>query len=260
MKSLRLFLLTAVVLCSASANVNARVVNVQSLIRPDMPEGLQGEVGGSVNYRTGNIDLLLAKTSLLASVRSGDHVVISSSLAELGVKGGDDFMERVFSHLRYQWILTPSVTWETFGQIATDRFKRLKLRGLGGTGPRMALVQGAAVSVALGLAYMFETEELNGSETLSDGGDTDQAHRLSSYLTAKFMLSPDIGLLNTAYYQPRFDDFSGDWRLLNQLDVSLKLSEKFALVVGYEVSYDTAPPEAIKELDTSTNVKLVVGF
>ncbi len=258
MKTLRWILMAALVLSSAAAS--ARVVNVQSLIRPDMPEGLQGELGGSLNYRTGNVDLLLAKASLLASVRSGDHVVISSSLSELGVKGGEDFMERVFSHLRYQWILNPSLTWETFGQIATDRFKRLKLRGLGGTGPRLSLVQGSAVSVALGLAYMFETEELNSSDSLADGGATDQAHRMTSYLTAKFMLSPDIGLLNTAYYQPRFDDFGGDWRLLNQLDVSLKLSKKFALVVGYEVSYDTAPPESIQELDTSTNVKLVVGF
>ncbi len=258
MKSLRWILLTTLVLSTATAS--ARVVNVQSLIRPDMPQGLQAEVGGSLNYRTGNVDLLLAKASLLASVRSGDHVVISSSLSELGIKGGEDFMERVFSHLRYQWIVNPSLTWETFGQIATDRFKRLKLRGLGGTGPRAALVQGSAVSVALGLAYMFETEELNSSDTLTDGGDTDQAHRMSSYLTAKFMLSPDVGLLNTTYYQPRLDDFGGDWRLLNQLDVSLKLSKRFALVVGYEVSYDTAPPEAIKELDTSTNVKLVVGF
>lgn len=258
MKGIRLILLGAFLLSSATAT--ARVVNVQSLIRPDMPEGLQGEVGGSVHYRTGNIDLLMGKTSLLGSVRSGDHVLISSSLAEIGVKGGEEFMERVFSHLRYQWILSPWLTWETYGQIATDRFKRLKLRGLAGAGPRMSLVQGPAVSVALGLSYMFETEELNGSDSLTDGGDTDQAHRLSSYMMAKFMLSPDIGLLNTVYYQPRFDDFGGDWRLLNQLDVSLKLSEKFALVVGYEVSYDEAPPESIQELDTSTNVKLVVGF
>lgn len=258
MKPIRLILLAIFVLSSASAT--ARVVNIQSLIRPDMPEGLQGEVGGSVNYRTGNIDLLIGKTSLLASARSGDHVVISSSLAELGVKGGEDFMERMFSHLRYQWIVNPALTWETYGQIATDRFKRLKLRALAGTGPRMSLVQGPAVNVAFGLSYMFESEELNGSETLADGGKTDQANRLSSYLMAKFMISPDIGLLNTVYYQPRLDDFGGDWRLLNQLDVSLKLSEKFALVVGYEVSYDTAPPESIKELDTSTNVKLVVGF
>jgi len=258
MKLVRLALL--LVLMVPATLAHGRVVNVQSLIRPDMPQGLQGEVGGSVNYRTGNIDLLMGKTSLLASYRSGDHVLISSSLGELGVKSGEDFLERVFSHLRYQWILNDWLTWETFGQIATDRFKRLKLRGLAGTGPRLSLVQGPAVSAAVGLAYMFEAEELGTSATLVDSGAKDEAHRLSSYLTARFMLSPDIGLINTAYYQPRFDDLSDDWRVLNQLDVSLKLSAKFSFVVGYQVSYDTAPPEGIKELDTSTDVKLVVGF
>jgi hypothetical protein len=258
MKTLRLTLCLALLLVTASAS--ARIVNIQSLIRPDMPAGLQGEVGGSVTYRTGNVDLLLGKASLLASFRAGDHVLISSSLGEIGVTGGQDFMERVFSHLRHQWILGDTFTWETFGQVATDRFKRLKLRALAGMGPRIALVQGPAVSVAWGLAYMLENEELNTTTGLADSGATDQAHRLSSYLTTKFMLSPDIGLMDTVYYQPRLDDFAGDWRVLNQLDVSLKLSKKFALVVGYQISYDTATPESIKDLDTGTHAKLVLGF
>jgi hypothetical protein len=257
-KTLRFTLCLALLLVTASAS--ARIVNIQSLIRPDLPDGLQGEIGGSVTYRTGNVDLLLGKASFLASYRAGDHVVISSSLGELGVTGGEDFLERVFSHLRHQWVLGDTFTWETFGQVATDRFKRLKLRGLAGMGPRLSLVQGPAVSVAWGLAYMFETEELNTTSGLADSGQTDQAHRLSTYITAKFMLSSDIGLMDTVYYQPRMDDFGGDWRVLNQLDVSLKLSKKFALVVGYQIGYDTATPESIKELDTSTHAKLVMGF
>ena len=54
----------------------------------------------------------------------------------------------------------------TYGQVASDEYKSLELRALAGTGARVELVRGPAVSAALGLAYMFEHEQtLDGSET-----------------------------------------------------------------------------------------------
>ena len=64
----------------AGGQVSAQIVNVQPILGSADEEGLQAEIGGSVDYKTGNVELLIAKGSLLATYRRGDHRVISSSM------------------------------------------------------------------------------------------------------------------------------------------------------------------------------------
>ncbi|MEE2779278.1 MAG: hypothetical protein VYE15_02055, partial [Myxococcota bacterium] len=100
---IRSFLVIAVTtVCLVWApSTSAQIVNVQPLLGAETTDGLNGELTGALSWKTGSVDLLLGKVGLLATYRYGDHRFISSSRGEVGKKGGEDFMERYFSHLRH---------------------------------------------------------------------------------------------------------------------------------------------------------------
>ena len=238
---------------------HAQIVNVQSLNASGAgDDGFQGEVAGSLTLKTGNVDLLLANSTLLLTYRSGAHKLISSSKAQIGIKGGKDFLEKVFTHFRHQVVFTDWLTWEAYVQVATDRFKRLPLRALAGTGPRFTLVEGPAVAFAVGLSYMFEREMLNETD-FADSGAVYNNHRLSTYITGKFILDPLISLNHTTYFQPRADE-PLDFRLSSETSLGFKLTDTLGVSVGLMVTYDARPPEGVKDLDTATNAKVTYGF
>jgi len=252
-------LTVAAALVALHSPASAQIVNVQSLNSSNSGEdGFQGEVGGSLTLKTGNVDLLLANTSLLLSYRSGAHKLISSSSAQLGIKSGEDFLEKVFTHFRHQVIFTDWLTWEAYVQVATDRFKRLPLRALAGTGGRLTLVEGPAVALSVGLSYMFEREMLNETAFI-DSGAVHNHHRLSTYVTGKFIIDPLISFNHTTYFQPRADD-PLDFRLSSDTSLGFKLTDSLGVSIGFLVTYDTRPPEGVRDLDTATNARFSYGF
>lgn len=239
-----------------SAASSAQIVNVQPVLNGASDEGFAGEFGGSVDYKSGNVNLLLAQGTFLAAYKTGDHRFISSSKGEVGFKDDNQFMERVFSHLRWQMSVNAWLTWETFGQVATDEFKSLQVRGLAGTGPRFELVTGPAVSAAFGVLYMFEHEVLSTSE---DGVTlTSNDHRISAYITGKFAVSPLLSLGNTTYFQPNLSAFADDFRLSSETSLNVALSAKLALSIAFTAAYDHAPPTDIESLDMSTSARVTL--
>ena len=234
--------LALLLVCSAGATSQAQIVNVQPLMSGGEDDhGFKGEIGGSLTLQTGNVDIIIANASALFSYQTGAHKLISSSTLELGTNDGETFMESLFTHLRHQANITGWLTWETYGQVATNRFRRLSLRGLAGTGPRFGLIEGPAVSFALAASYMFEREMLSESE-YSDSGAAYNSHRLSLYLTGKFILNPLLSAVHTTYYQPLLTD-PLDFRVSSDTSLNVKLTDSVALSVGFSLSYDSRPAE-----------------
>ena len=61
------------------------------------------------------------------------------------------------------------------------------------------------------------------------------------------------------FYQPDINDFS-DSRLLEQFGLLLDITEKLSLKLSLDISYDSRPPQQIKQTDTSYNVGLEYSF
>ena len=244
-----------VLVATLSAPAAAQIVNVQPLLSDEDGDGFKLEVNGSMTWKTGNVDLFLGKASLLMTYREGIHKLISSSKAEVGLKGGDEFLERVFTHVRYQIFAYEWLTWETYTQAATDRFRRVALRALVGTGPRFELITGPAVVAAVGVSYMFEREVL-GSGDQADSGAANNNHRASLFVTGRFTLDPMLSLVHTTYLQPRLDNPIGDVRLASDTSLVVKFNDHLGLSVGFSVTYDSAPPIGVHDVDTATNVGL----
>ncbi|MCB9730490.1 MAG: DUF481 domain-containing protein [Deltaproteobacteria bacterium] len=254
-------------LLALAAPASAQIVNVQPLVTRADTEGFQGELTGSLTLQTGNTELFLVNGGLLALYGHGIHRLISSSAASVGYRGGINgesrFMQRLFTHLRWQVRMPRLVTWETYAQVAQDRFRRLSLRVLGGTGPRFDLIEGPAVSLALGISYMLEHERL--SQTELSGGGVEPAreetnHRASLYLSARFIIDPIFSLIHTSYFQPLLTDPFGDFRFSSETGLAIGITKTVSLAVTFSVAYDSDPPVEVRKTDTTTDVKLAVAF
>lgn len=252
-------MLTLLTLATAGPDAHAQIVNTQPLLAKATDSGFAGELRGAIDWRTGNIDLFRVESSLLLAFREGDHTVLSSSAIDYGIRSDTTYIDSLFSHLRYQLYLGEVVTWEAFGQLARNPFKRLSLRALAGTGPRWSLLPGPNVSLAIGTAYMYEVEKLRDGVG-ADAGREDHNHRLSVYVSGSFVLAPLITMTHTTYYQPRLDAFLDDVRIFSDTSLAFSLIETIALTLSLELSWDSAPPSGVESLDTTTTFGVVWAF
>jgi putative salt-induced outer membrane protein YdiY len=242
------------------ADATAQIVNVQSRIG-EVPQGFSGQLEGTLDWRTGNVDLLATAGAATLRYRHDRHLAFAIARGEYGRSGEPSrrFMARTFAHLRYRRELTPLVAIEGFGQHELDRFRRLELRALVGAGPRFTLLSGGTFGLALGTAYMLEREALDDNPDASDAGRSTTTHRLSSYAIFSIKANENVSLVNTIYFQPAFAD-PGDLRLLEELSLVAKLSGWLAVKTAYALAYDAAPPSLLESTDSSLQTSLLLQF
>jgi putative salt-induced outer membrane protein YdiY len=259
---MRTLLLIAALLLTGllhTSSARAQIVNTQPLLGRLDGDGLSCELNTNLEWRTGNVELFRLSASALIAWRSDAHALLSSSSIELGDRAGERFLFRTFTHLRYQYRLDDILTFEIFGQVAHDEFRRITVRGLGGLGARLALVTTDETRLRLGLAYMFEHERFADSSTFTDTGEQRDNHRASVYLDLRHDLAERLGLGVTVFYQPRLDAWS-DWQLAVETRLAVHLTKSLALTLQLHLAYDTTPPDGVETLDTATLVGLGWSF
>src|SRR5690349_12735916 len=136
----------------ASARAEAQIVNVQSLVGAETPEGFSGALDAGVDWRTGNTELLIFSGAATLRYRSDPHLLVAIARGAYGETGEGEDEELIaknhFEHLRYRYKLTDLVTPEAFVQHEFDEFRRIQLRALGGLGVRLTVVQKKELALA----------------------------------------------------------------------------------------------------------------
>lgn len=258
-RPLLLALTFAAVSAAPCGSARAQVVNVLPLLSPTTdPGGFHLEATGGGSLMTGNVKFLTARGVVLMRYRLGRHRFISSTTGEFGRGGGDPFLNRQTSHLRYQNEFTELITGETFVQATHDDVWRLKLRALAGAGLRLTFIDGDTVNISMGVGYLIEHEQYS-EGAFGDSGLWRLNHRLASYANYSWRLDPQLSLVETVFFQPRFDEPS-DMRVFSQSALVVKLREKLALSVAILLLYNSWTPETIVKLDTSTVVSLTSSW
>ena len=244
----------------APAPADAQIVNVQgALAKPPKEDGVTGQVELKIDWREGNNRLLDLGAAGSVIVRRGRLLALAIARGELATGAGTTFKQRTFEHVRARVRLDEHWKWEVFAQHELDRFRRLTVRALSGTGPAFQIVSSDAVSVLAGVSYMFEYEQLDDREATNDAGDRYLNHRASAYLTGQEKLGDTVAVTQTVYVQPRIDD-PRDVRLLGELALTSKLSRHFALTDGLTVAYDHTPPAGIERTDLQLRIALLITF
>lgn len=241
----------------------AQIVNVQPKLGLEPREGISGDVEQSLSWKTGNTEKLAVGGALAVRARKGRHTLLVVGAGRYESTGGDAFDSQLMEHLRYRVDLAEWFGLEAFAQHEFNEFRRLRLRALGGLGPRFAVRPSTRFETALGTAYMTEYERLDWVADgeggfLGDSGERTVSHRWSSYLSFNLILD-GLQLAQTTYVQPRFDAME-DLRMLAELAVVVQLWEMLSLKVAGAISYDTRPPLRVDNLDTSLETSFAMVF
>lgn len=242
-------------LCAPTA-AEAGIHNVQSILATEADEGLSGAISGSADWRTGNVEYLFLSATPLARYRSGKHLIIGITRADHKTSAGNKIISRTFEHLRYRNQVTKRLLGEVFAQHQYDAIKRLRLRALVGGGPKVDLIDSKQFGLGVGVAYMLEYEELQ-EDGSADDGQTQLQHRGSTYLVGHYEIDEKVQLVETLYFQPRLTN-GRDNRILNESQITVKLTDKLSFSTAFSLAYDSRPPNTIKRLDTALKSSLTL--
>jgi len=249
------FLPVLVLTCAAMATSQAKAtVNIEKYRLALEEDGAAGSVSLGITSKTGNVDYFETKLGGTAGYRQGRHLllgVVSGTYAakRTGSDRQDDpsgtlfdsearYANKLLGALRYNYGLNDRLAGELFTQLQYDEFLRMDLRGLGGLGARLTVLEGDRGNVHLGTGYMLEHESQNPDLVAED--PTTLAHRWTSYVS--FAVEPIDGLTisSTGYAQPRITDFA-DYRLLNESALNVGLGEHFSIGIAFTLRHDSDP-------------------
>jgi hypothetical protein len=265
------FLLSAALLLAARPVVAQ--VNTEKLRRANEKEGLSGEASGAFELYRGNLSLLRISAGARAEwqtlfepdedgIRARKDLAFlvgDVSFGERSVGGVSQvFVSNGFLHARYTRMFVPSFGAEVFGQAQFNEFLLLQGRYLGGLGARAVLISEPWIEAQLGTGYMLEHERLNVEPPYSS---SDLNHRWTTYLRFALHLVEDrVTIANTAYVQPRLDDF-GDHRILSEGELEVSAGAGFSVALGLYLRYDSEPPTPeLKRLDTTFQNRVKLRF
>lgn len=177
--------------------------------------------------------ILALSTGTLLEYKNKTNKDLWLLITELSLISADKekFSNSGFGHLRYNRKLSDAVRWEFFTQIQYNSLTKIDKRALGGTGLRFKLTQYENAKFYLGIAYMYEYEELLEPKVFK------RDHRNSSYFSFTLLPEETVSFVSTLYVQPLLKDPS-DYRLSNETSLSLGITKKLNLNATFKFSFD----------------------
>lgn len=248
-----------------AVTAQAQIVNVLDSCNTKKA-GFTGRLALSAGFKSGNTNLVQAKTGFGVGYRIDPHLFCLVARARFGTKQPiedlfNTFDEEAihvshgFAHLRYRYRLfswedaiVDTLEAEVFLQSEADKFRDLGIRFLAGVGPRISGKPFPNMQLAVGLAYMFEHEEYNKSMI---GRAT--SHRVSGYIQLDRDLGDQFSLHNTTFLQPRFagntpevaaigESVVSHLRISSDSVLQIKVNSWLSVRVGLGITFNSKTP------------------
>jgi hypothetical protein len=226
-------------------SLNAQV-NVEPLRREIANTGAAAHLAGSIASYLGNTEGVTLGGMALIGGRRGRHMGYATGSADYSHLGGDIQAAKAFGHIRHNYQLLPFVWSELFAQMEADRFRRISLRELFGSGPRFRISESSELNCFYGAAYMLEYTRLSANAGLVDRSSL--AHRFSNYVALTWTPDQRTTLSETFYVQPRFDEFS-DAQLFSVMSLEFKISAWISSRIDASLRYDSRHAPEVKSYD-----------
>ncbi len=250
----------ALLIVLAATEARAQIVNVQGqLAKAPEKDAVVGQIEAKLDWREGNNPLFQVGGTAALLIHEGKLLALLIAKGEYGVSNGVDLSRKTFEHARLRYSVDCRWKWEAFAQHEFDRFRRLSIRAIAGTGPALQIVNEKTFAMLAGAAYLFEFEQLDERPMTTDAGERTIFHRASFYLTGVEKVGEQVSIVETIYAQPRLGD-PADIRLLTELSVTTKLSKRIALTDSFTLAYDRTPPDGIKRIDMQVTFGLLASF
>ncbi len=238
------FVLWLILCPSLAAQVN--IFTDEMSKRMQLEPGWYNSITMDLSYRTGNTDLLTARTRFRSDYLSKIyHGFVFGSLQE-GRKSGAFFLNKGMAHARIIRCLTQHLFVESFVQKQFNESILLNDRNLAGGGARFGLYSPTSgFKVYLGVGAMWEHERINDK---THGEITTRIVRATNYINWTWRLDERITTSGTGYYQFHFRRFQ-DYRVLFEGSITFRLTTTLAFPLRVNFRYDSEPPTNIEKYD-----------
>lgn len=232
-----------------SANTAHAIINIASK-QVGLPEqGWSGEVSVALEGKTGNTHEKDYAGAARVNWRQADDILVFIGGREYGSVNDVIDDDESFAHLRWIHVLNSQWATEVFAQWQENRFSNTELRELMGGGMRYDFFPtGEDVKLAAGLGAFREKEKLD----LISREETSYTTRANAYIAYEQAFNERVKLTNVLYYQPAINEFS-DFRLHNDLALTVKMTERLALSWRHLTNHDSDPAT---NYDLSPSLKL----
>jgi hypothetical protein len=216
-----------------------QVVNIEKIRKDPETKGFHGLFEMSFNAIQSEDDIIQFKTSTSLGYIKNNSTFLFFNDIVLGKLNGANFINNGFLHFRYNRQLVDNIlTGESFVQFQYNSVRKLGQRWLIGVGPRFTILERDSLKIFAGPLSMLEYELLT-----DNTGST--YFRMSSYVSFYIKLKNGISLNHMTYYQPVYSDFS-DYRISTETQFVFQITTKFSVKTVFVLSYDSRPPEGIR--------------
>ena len=240
MKKNLLLCLVTVFLFLFQQSMYGQIVNIERKRISADSTGFLGE--GYLNFSGAKTtkEILSLGTGILLEYKSKSTNDLWLFISDLNLVNGEKqkFTNNGFGHLRYNRKIGKAIRWELFTQIQYNSLTKIDKRALAGTGLRFKMTQYEKARFYLGIAVMYEYEELLEPRIIYH----DQ--RISNYLSFTLLPEEAVSFASTTYVQPLIKDFN-DYRIHTENTLDLDITKKLSFIATVKYSYDTRPPEGV---------------
>ena len=232
-------------------------VNVEPLRQQVTARKFGARISASTDAYAGNTQGVIFGSSVLAGGRTERNFGYLDLSGDYSKLGGLVSVAKWFAHLRHNFQMSPDTWWEEYAQIESDRFRRVQLRELLGTGPRFAITHGDVFELFFGTSYMVEHTELESGDRDPRGQGTFE--RWSNYVAVTFKPDARILLSSVNYIQPRIDQFS-DYKVLSVSSAAFTITKHLQSHVDATARYESVVPSDVRPTDLELKSSLEVVF
>ena len=248
----KIILIFITLLCS---NLLPAQVNIESVRKTELKEGLNGSVAINLKYATGNTEYIIFNPELRFDYfKKSYHMFILGSINR-GEESKKIFIDEGFLHWRYILLYNTFIAPEFFTQIEYNDFIKLKNRNLAGTGIRFLSKEiEKKFNLYTGIGIMYEYEYYKDPEE-----GKKRLFRSTNYISVKWIIDERLLFNLIGYYQPSLKRIS-DFRVLVANSVIVSLSKLFSIKISVDYRFDNKPPSAIKKYDLGISNGLFLSF
>lgn len=237
---------------------SGQIVNVLNETPSEPDDGFGGRLSASGKWVSGNVDQTEIEGSLSLRYGFDRHLWLLFGSGAFGELNGARSVNKSTAHFRYRVDVTGPLQLEAFVQTDRNEFRRRVSRTVFGGGPRVELLRGPVMWLALGVSYMPEHERLS-EGAFVDSGLSRWHHRLSIYNNSTVRLNDRLALLFTVYAQPAVDEID-NLRAFSDLSFRITIIEALQLTLSHSLQLDTEPPITVQPVDADRRMTLSLAW
>lgn len=249
-KMVRLFF---IILFGLNQVIAQQVINIESRRYDRLDTGWHGNIEFMLNYLQNQNKITTAGNKTEVMFNKDLHTYLFINELNFIRLNNTNLDYNTYQHLRYKRHIKDWLSGEAFAQTQFNQQLGLDFRGLLGAGPRFRLLNTDSIKVFLGPMWMYEyeVERPNKKQVVTN--------RASIYLSFVWINNGYFNINLLGYYQPDVVN-PEDYRILSELRLELKMTQRFLFRCTGMQSFDSKPPPGIPNALLNLRNSVVYSF